>query len=111
MENEHVVLQSLNSDEAKTGSFSLADPKEVLPQWPRRGLPEEMEHSNQAASLVRCSPGDDATNGFFVSCFVRSLSSGEKRKFDCVEGETSHDHVEGKASRKKKKKKKRSGNS
>ena len=26
--------------------------------------------------MVRCSPGEDATNGFFVSCFVRQ-SRGE----------------------------------
>lgn len=26
---------------------------------------------DDAASLVRCLPGEDATNGFFVSCFIR----------------------------------------
>ncbi|KAG6854394.1 hypothetical protein C0991_007385 [Blastosporella zonata] len=86
-ENEHVVLESLNSDEAKAGSFGLASPKEVLPQWPRRGLPEEMEDPSQAESLVRCSPGEDATNGFFVSCFVRDQPSFQKRKLDVVESE------------------------
>ena len=25
----------------------------------------------EADSLIRCVPGDDRTNGFFVSCFVR----------------------------------------
>jgi hypothetical protein len=25
-----------------------------------------------AGALIRCSPKEDATNGFFVSCFVRS---------------------------------------
>jgi len=29
-----------------------------------------------AECVVRCSPGEDATNGFFVSCFVRQ-SQGE----------------------------------
>jgi putative methyltransferase len=36
-----------------------------------------------AAALVRCSPGEDATNGFFVSCFVRkeaTAASTSKRK-------------------------------
>ena len=41
-ENEHVVLESLRSEEARAGPFSLASPNEVLPQWPRRGLSEEM---------------------------------------------------------------------
>jgi putative methyltransferase len=27
-----------------------------------------------AGSLIRCSPGEDKTNGFFVSCFVAGLS-------------------------------------
>lgn len=26
-----------------------------------------------ADSLIRCSPEEDATNGFFVSCFVKSI--------------------------------------
>lgn len=26
--------------------------------------------------MVRCSPGEDATNGFFVSCFVRQSQGG-----------------------------------
>lgn len=33
-----------------------------------------------AKSLVRCSPGEDATNGFFVSCFVRQQDNSKKRK-------------------------------
>lgn len=36
--------------------------------------------ADDAASLVRCSPGEDATNGFFVSLFVRqdaALSEGD----------------------------------
>lgn len=100
-ENEAVVRDSLSSDEAARGRFSLAPSDQVLPQWHRRGLADVLESpsqtfwltystvpvscflSGQTASLVRCSPGDDATNGFFVSCFVR----GQKRKSDLV-----HDH-------------------
>jgi putative methyltransferase len=31
--------------------------------------------SGDADSLVRCSPGEDGTNGFFVSCFIREHHS------------------------------------
>jgi hypothetical protein len=62
-----------------------------------------------ADSLIRCSPGDDATNGFFVSAFVRTddpeFSRLHKRKAEeeCIEPIAISD----KSSRKKKKKKKR----
>jgi len=95
-ENEAVVRDSLNSDEAATGRFSLAPSCQVLPQWHRRGLANVLESPSQTASLVRCSPGEDATNGFFVSCFVRS----QKRKLDVVRD---HDHV----ARKKRKRKRK----
>ncbi|KAF9266542.1 S-adenosyl-L-methionine-dependent methyltransferase [Marasmius fiardii PR-910] len=77
IENEHVVAEALKSDEAKNGNFKLATPDEVLPQWPRRGLPEEIDDPRLAQSLVRCVPGDDKTNGFFVSCFVRNEDSDD----------------------------------
>ncbi|KAG5651744.1 hypothetical protein H0H81_007597 [Sphagnurus paluster] len=48
IENEHVVRETLNSDEARAAPFSLASPKEVLPQWPRRGLPDELEDPSEA---------------------------------------------------------------
>lgn len=35
--------------------------------------------AGDAECVVRCSPGEDATNGFFVSCFVRQ-SRGELTK-------------------------------
>lgn len=41
-ENEEVVLQALASNEAKAGNFRLARREDVLPTWPRRGLPEKM---------------------------------------------------------------------
>ena len=28
-------------------------------------------HNKDTEAIVRCSPGEDGTNGFFVSCFVR----------------------------------------
>ncbi|GLB40515.1 putative class I-like SAM-binding methyltransferase superfamily, RsmB NOP family protein [Lyophyllum shimeji] len=105
IENEHVVRESLNSDEAKAGLFSLASPNEVLPQWHRRGLPDELEHPSQAASLVRCSPGDDSTNGFFVSCFVRNRHLNDKRKADVME-EQEH-QIEGEITHKKRQQKRK----
>jgi len=98
-ENEAVVRNSLNSDESATGRFSLAPSDQVLPQWHRRGLPDLLELPSQAASLVRCSPGEDATNGFFVCCFVR----GQKRKLDLVDD---HDHEVASQKKKRNKKKK-----
>ncbi|KAF7327438.1 SAM-MT-RSMB-NOP domain-containing protein [Mycena kentingensis (nom. inval.)] len=77
IENERVVRAALASEEAQAGPFCLAPRAEVLATWHRRGLAEEMESEEDAASVVRCSPGEDATNGFFVSCFVRE---SKKRK-------------------------------
>lgn len=42
-ENEQVVRAALQSPECKTGDFMLAPRAQVLPDWPRRGLAEEME--------------------------------------------------------------------
>lgn len=71
-ENEQVVVAALESDEAKTNKFTLAPRSEVLPTWERRGLPEEMrDYADLSESLIRCSPGEDETNGFFVACFIR----------------------------------------
>ncbi|KAG2147675.1 S-adenosyl-L-methionine-dependent methyltransferase [Suillus clintonianus] len=70
-ENEHVVGRALQSDEAKSSRFKLAPRNDVLPKWNRRGQVEEMTGTGDADSLVRCSPGEDGTNGFFVSCFIR----------------------------------------
>ncbi|TFY60812.1 hypothetical protein EVG20_g7282 [Dentipellis fragilis] len=76
VENEHVVMQAINSDEAARGGFALASRADVLPSWHRRGLPDILKDGlDEADSLVRCSPGQDATNGFFVSCFVRRGAS------------------------------------
>ncbi|KAI0077870.1 S-adenosyl-L-methionine-dependent methyltransferase [Panus rudis PR-1116 ss-1] len=89
-ENEHVVRDALKSEECQAGRFKLADKKDVLPSWKRRGIPEEMDNPSEAASLIRCSPGEDATNGFFVSLFVRetapSIAPDNKRKDSSQEG-------------------------
>lgn len=89
LENEHVVQAVLDAEEAKVGKFTLAPRNEVLPTWQRRGLDGHLsDHgkseifplgtslnpsvSDNAASLVRCLPGEDRTNGFFVACFVKT---------------------------------------
>jgi putative methyltransferase len=40
-ENEHVVVAAMRTDEARC--FRLAPRVDVLPQWSRRGLVDEME--------------------------------------------------------------------
>ncbi|CDZ96592.1 Proliferation-associated nucleolar protein (NOL1) [Phaffia rhodozyma] len=72
-EDEHVVLAALESKEAKEHGWSIAPRSMVLPDWDRRGRPEEMAgRVDLAESVVRCEPGVDKTNGFFVSCFIRA---------------------------------------
>lgn len=92
-ENENVVRQALSSEEAASGQFILAPRSQVLPSWDRRGLPDvegndlgmsdfsgslsgltfdQSSRIDGADNMVRCSPEEDATNGFFVSCFVKS---------------------------------------
>ncbi|KAJ2922867.1 hypothetical protein H1R20_g14247, partial [Candolleomyces eurysporus] len=83
IENEHVVRDALESTEANENSFALAPRNEALPSWPRRGLSDEMASGEDASSVIRCSPGEDHTNGFFVSCFIRraaQIESSSKRK-------------------------------
>ena len=62
--------------------------------------------TDDASSLVRCSPDHDATNGFFVACFIRNIEPynpdvnlAKKRKHRQDEG-----RLDG-AKRKKRKKK------
>ncbi|KAF8348871.1 S-adenosyl-L-methionine-dependent methyltransferase [Amanita rubescens] len=75
IENEHVVQATLDTKEAKVGKFTLAPQNEVLPTWQRRGQKGQLSDHNDAASLVRCVPGEDRTNGFFVACFVKPKES------------------------------------
>ncbi|KAI0649344.1 S-adenosyl-L-methionine-dependent methyltransferase [Trametes meyenii] len=72
IENEHVVRQAIKTEEAITGRFRLGRKSDVLPTWHRRGIPDEMDNSTDAESVIRCLPGEDGTNGFFVSLFVRT---------------------------------------
>ncbi|TFK93968.1 S-adenosyl-L-methionine-dependent methyltransferase [Polyporus arcularius HHB13444] len=104
IENEHVVRQALKTEEATTGGFRLARRAQVLPIWPRRGFPEELDDPADADSLVRCSPGEDATNGFFVSLFIRDetdVSGPETKKRK--QPVNAHDNSEQRAAKRKKK--------
>ncbi|KLO13049.1 S-adenosyl-L-methionine-dependent methyltransferase [Schizopora paradoxa] len=82
-ENEGVVTQALSSPEALSGKFVLCPREYVLPSWPRRGLKEKLG-ADDADAVIRCSPDEDQTNGFFVSCFVRespsAVGKSSKRK-------------------------------
>ncbi|KAI6165710.1 S-adenosyl-L-methionine-dependent methyltransferase [Pisolithus thermaeus] len=72
VENEQVVRQALDSEEATKSGFELVPRAQALPAWHRRGREEDMDCKDHAESLIRCSPGEDATNGFFVACFVKT---------------------------------------
>jgi len=89
-ENEQVVLAALASAEAKDGGWSLAPRDDVLPFWQERGRLEACDGNQAVAeSLVRCTPGGlkecdegtvhvEATNGFFVCCFVRKTHTAKR---------------------------------
>jgi len=123
-ENEHVVREALASDEARLRGFVLAPRSKVLPTWERRGLAGEL---NDSLCVIRCSPGEDRTNGFFVSCFIidetplkknnpkldrgdgtqHGKKDAEKRKRDDIESnEVEETPVQAPTSGKKKKRKK-----
>lgn len=90
-ENEQVVLAALSSVEAKEGGWALAPRDEVLPSWSERGRLEACNGNQDVAeSLVRCTPGGlkecdegtvhvEATNGFFVCCFVRNIPTTKRK--------------------------------
>lgn len=67
-ENECVVMNSL----IQHPDFRLASRDSCLPEWPTRGHSEPFGGDvGLAQSVIRCSPGTDRTNGFFVACFER----------------------------------------
>lgn len=108
-ENEEVVIQALECDEAIQGGFLLEDRSKVIPAWPRRGmLPEGIATAFDPGSVIRCSP-EDGTNGFFVSCFIRdgTASAPSKRKAEAMsEGSEDEGPKEPVAAKKKRKKRK-----
>ncbi|KAL7279085.1 hypothetical protein ACG7TL_006923 [Trametes sanguinea] len=71
VENEHVVREAIKTEEATRGQFRLGRREEILSTWPRRGIPEEMDHPGMHPSMSGLAQSADITNGFFVSLFVR----------------------------------------
>ncbi|KZV97453.1 S-adenosyl-L-methionine-dependent methyltransferase [Exidia glandulosa HHB12029] len=102
-ENERVVRAALL---ASSGAWVLAPRDQVLPTWERRGVQDELGDVGDAANLVRCMPGEDATNGFFVSCFERAPATGQSAIKRKLEADDDLDHKPTAKKRKKKKKKK-----
>ncbi|KDQ15892.1 hypothetical protein BOTBODRAFT_275080 [Botryobasidium botryosum FD-172 SS1] len=113
-ENEQVVRAALASEEAQSRGFVLAPRSQVIPTWERRGLEDELD---DPSCVIRCSPGEDRTNGFFVSCFVVAETLSKtvvkpkdtgKRKVDSIENNEAQETATEPpaASRKKKKRKK-----
>ena len=102
-ENEEVVCQVLASDEAKKYGWRLAPREQVIPSWKERGHASACGGDAELAEcMIRCTPGgtvdcpegtvhEDATNGFFVCCFVR--------------GDTAKRQAEPKSSKSKRRKK------
>ncbi|TIC21469.1 S-adenosyl-L-methionine-dependent methyltransferase [Wallemia mellicola] len=67
-ENEMVVMNTLTQHP----EFELASRETCLPGWPTRGHPEPFNNDVKLAnSVIRCKPGTDLTNGFFVACFEK----------------------------------------
>jgi len=101
IENEHVISSALESEEAAAAGFILASHQEVLPTWPRRGYCSEMRKgttftikdtdiaifisrihissSGDPMAVIRCLPGEDATNGFFIACFAKKKPFKKRR--------------------------------
>ncbi|KAH8100930.1 S-adenosyl-L-methionine-dependent methyltransferase [Cristinia sonorae] len=111
VENEYVVRAALKSEECTAGRFKLAPKAEVLPTWHRRGIAGETESPDEAESLIRCSPGEDATNGFFVSLFVRESNTrmNKRKAGEEMTEEANASSSSPTAKRRKKKKKRASG--
>ncbi len=90
-ENEGVVASALRaldipSSSSLYGRFALA---RALPSWLRRGVSHQGLSQQQSDCLVRCDPGTDRTNGFFVALFVRDFdlaSVGCKKRKRSISG-------------------------
>ncbi|KAK4688804.1 25S rRNA (cytosine2278-C5)-methyltransferase, partial [Tremellales sp. Uapishka_1] len=72
-EDEQVVYKALKSKIGLEKGWRLEGRENVLASWERRGRKDEFDGDEEMAdSVIRCQPGVDRTNGFFVACFVRS---------------------------------------
>lgn len=53
-ENERVVASALKSEEATSSSFQLGPRNVVLPTWPRRGYPADMDNPGIGLLKTQC---------------------------------------------------------
>jgi 25S rRNA (cytosine2278-C5)-methyltransferase len=76
---------------------------------PSNSTPNGICCIDRASSVVRCSPDEDATNGFFVSCFVKGKVEEASPVQDILKRkvEDGDEISERKAKKKKKPKKKK----
>ena len=79
-EDERVVIDLLLDKNMKSLGWRVADRKDVVPNWPRRGRVEEFEEVFRgdkekckalADGCIRVLPREDGGIGFFAVCFVR----------------------------------------
>jgi hypothetical protein len=99
------LLRKRRSSRSGTAAAFLKkwNPKVKVLKWIVLRLCLYFFFEDAAASLVRCLPGEDATNGFFVSCFIRDLHLTQKRKLNLT-GDDAELQPEPPLKRKKKKK-------
>ncbi|KAG2183694.1 hypothetical protein INT43_006705 [Umbelopsis isabellina] len=103
-ENEHVVTTILSS----TSEFVLGPRSETIPTWERRGLIKECnDDADIADCVVRTSPTEDYTNGFFVACFMRKDETAPKEDDSVLKRKAESNEASPKKSKKKKKNKKK----
>ncbi|PSR88994.1 hypothetical protein PHLCEN_2v4956 [Hermanssonia centrifuga] len=50
--DDRAVREALKTEECQSGNFTLAPPRGVLPTWPRRGLPDELDIPGTVKSLL-----------------------------------------------------------
>ncbi|CAD6886102.1 unnamed protein product [Tilletia laevis] len=121
-EDEHVVVAALESAEAQEGGWRLMGREKVLPAWPVRGRVEDCKGDTVIAeSVIRCVPGGElsrvrgvelgtvhieASNGFFVAAFERTLAEDEKESPSTVSNQAAQ-QPEGPEAKKRKQKKKK----
>ena len=72
IENEHVVRQALQTEEAAKAGFRLARREDVLPGWQRRGMPEEMDDPGAFRSelVKRNTEAFDSRRGIIGAVFA-----------------------------------------
>jgi 25S rRNA (cytosine2278-C5)-methyltransferase len=69
-EDEEVVRQVLDDERVRARGWQLSN---IMPKlWKTRGI-EKKDDTHPLRFTIRCDPGTDATNGFYVARFDREL--------------------------------------